>query len=156
MKILLLTAHASNPSWCDEALAEYSKKISFFANFEIKKIKTKKIERDAAELKRAEDSKSLLAAIESSDFVILLDEKGKNLDSVSFAQKFQQVIDQSHKKIVFVIGGPYGVDSSIRRRAQLTVSMSSWTFNHWIAQLALIEQVYRAFTIVKGIPYHNV
>ena len=156
MKILLLTAHASNPSWCDEAIAEYSKKLSFFASFEIKKIKTKKIERDSAELKRAEDSKALLAGIEKSDFVILLDEKGKNFDSVSFAQKFQQTIDQSHKKLVFVIGGPYGVDETLRKRAQLTVSMSPWTFNHWIAQIALVEQIYRAFTIIKGIPYHNI
>lgn len=155
MKMVLLVAHASNPSWCDEALAEYSKKITHFATFEIKKIKTKKIERASADLKRAADTKSLLDSIESTDFVILLDEKGKTTDSISFSQKLQQIIDQSHRRVVFIIGGPYGVDETLKKRAQLTLVMSNWTMNHWAAQLVLMEQIYRAFTIINGLPYHN-
>jgi 23S rRNA (pseudouridine1915-N3)-methyltransferase len=156
MKLIVLTAHASNPSWCDQALSEYSQKISFFSQFEIQKVKTKKIERDSSDLKRAADSKALLGEIEPADFVILLDEKGKIFDSIQFAKKIQQIIDQSAKRIIFVIGGPYGVDETLKKRAQLTVSMSAMTMNHWVAQLALIEQIYRAFTIMKGLPYHNI
>ena len=155
MKFVLLSAHSSNSNWCEEALTEYQQKISYFFPLEIKKIKTKKINREDAEIKKNADSESLLKQIEPSDFVILLDEKGTVFDSVQFSKKLSQIIDQSHKKIIFVIGGPYGANESLKKRAQLKVSMSAMTMNHWVAQIVILEQVYRSMTILKCLPYHN-
>lgn len=155
MKIVLLVAHSSSTDWYDLALAEYEKKISYFASFEVKKIKTKKIDRNDSQLKKEADSEALLENLQPQDYVILLDEKGINVDSVALSKKFQKIIDQSPKRIVFVIGGPYGSSDQLKKRAQWTLSLSAMTMNHWVAQVVVLEQIYRSFTIIKNIPYHN-
>lgn len=155
MKIELLTIHSATSDWCESALKEYQKKISFFFPFEIRKLKGPKVERSGSDSKRKAESEILLKAIPPSDYVILLDERGKGLDSLAFAKKFGQLIDQSNKKIIFVIGGAYGVDEQVKKRAQMSLSLSTLTLNHWNAQIVMVEQIYRALTILKGIPYHN-
>lgn len=155
MKFILLTAQSSSTAWYDTAVAEYKKKINFYYSFEIKRVKTLKINREGSEAKRLADSASLLKGLAPGDYVILLDEKGTSLDSKAFATKIGQCIDKSIKQVVFVIGGPYGVTDELRRRAQQVISLSPLTYNHWVAELVLLEQLYRGITILKGIPYHN-
>jgi 23S rRNA (pseudouridine1915-N3)-methyltransferase len=155
VKIILLTAHSSTSNWCDAAIFEYQKKINYFHSFEIKRVKSPKMNRENAEAKRVADSQVLLRALDPGDLVILLDENGMALDSIGFSKKIGQIIDQSAKRIVFVIGGPYGADEELKKRAKIRISLSPMTMNHWIAQVVLLEQVYRAITILKGLPYHN-
>jgi 23S rRNA (pseudouridine1915-N3)-methyltransferase len=156
VKFVLLTAQSSTSEWCESSILEYQKKINYFHAFEIKRVKGPKIKREGAETKREADSQAILKALEPGDFVILLDENGMEMSSLGFSKKLGQCIDQSTKKIVFVIGGPYGADEELKRRANLKISLSPMTMNHWVAQVVLIEQIYRAMTILKGLPYHNV
>ena len=86
---------------------------------------------------------------------MLLDEKGKQLNSVRFAQDLQELMNQSHKQIIFVVGGPYGFSEEIYQRANRKISLSEMTFTHQMVRLFLIEQLYRAFSILQGKPYHH-
>ncbi len=155
MKFLLLTCATASESWADEVEALYSKKISPFVSFEIKHLKIKKASRDDRELKLKGDSDALLAEIKPDDYVILFDERGDLLDSRKFAQKIEATLNSGKKRVVFVIGGAYGVDDRIRTRAQMKVGLSKMVLNHLVAQTVVLEQIYRAFAILKNLPYHN-
>ncbi|MDO4271396.1 MAG: 23S rRNA (pseudouridine(1915)-N(3))-methyltransferase RlmH [Candidatus Saccharibacteria bacterium] len=100
---------------------------------------------------RSEESERLASHIKPTDFVILLDERGKQLTSPAFSEALS-----SHDNIVIVIGGAYGVDDSLRRRANLMMSLSAMVFPHQLVRLILIEQIYRAQCIYHGHPYHHI
>ena len=121
----------------------------------IKEITVKEIDIKAKgssdEIKRLEQD-LILQAIPPRSFVILLDEKGENISSESFAGKLQQLLC---KKIVFIIGGAYGVTPVLRARANLSLSFGKWTWPHMMVRVLLIEQIYRAQQIHQNHPYHK-
>jgi 23S rRNA (pseudouridine1915-N3)-methyltransferase len=88
------------------------------------------------------------------DMVILLDEKGKTYSSAAFAKQLEQWLNTGKKNLVFIIGGAYGIAASLKQKYP-SVSISSMTFNHQLIRLIFAEQLYRVFTIIKGLPYHN-
>ena len=141
--------------WFDEAEALYVKKVKPYAPFEVIHLKTLKSDRDEAELKRKFEEKTLSGKLTSDDYVVLLDEKGHNLDSLQFAKLIQQVNESGKKRGVFIVGGAFGVTDVIKKRAQKTICLSPMTMNHLIAEAVLLEQFYRALTIINRIPYHN-
>jgi len=98
---------------------------------------------------------AILKALQPDDFVILLDEKGSAVTSVQFSKMLEPSAVSSSKRIVFVIGGAYGVDDSVRSRARKTVSLSAMTLPHMIVRLLLVEQIYRASEIIRGGKYHH-
>lgn len=123
------------------ALAEkYSSRIAHYANFELLHLK---------------DEKQALSKIKPQDFVVVLDERGKILASTEFANFIGRHQTQGTKHIVFFIGGENGVEDGLRRRANFVLSLSRLTFPHELALVILLEQVYRAFSIIKGEPYHR-
>tara|TARA_B100000900_G_scaffold129827_1_gene109772 strand:- start:179 stop:607 length:429 start_codon:yes stop_codon:yes gene_type:complete len=93
--------------------------------------------------------------IKENDLVILIDEKGKLYDSISFSKKFKMLIQDSKKKIFFIVGDANGFSSEIYDRSNEIISLSKFTFTHEIARLVIVEQIYRAITIIKNHPYHN-
>ena len=97
----------------------------------------------------------LLKNIDENAQLILLDDKGKTYTSETFATFISQKMNESIKEIVFVIGGAYGFDEEIYKRAQLKISLSSFTFPHKLCRLIFVEQLYRAFTIIKNEKYHH-
>ena len=97
----------------------------------------------------------LSAYIKSTDYIVVLDEHGKEYPSVKFAEALQKIMNQSYKKVVFIIGDAYGIDDQIKKRANLILSFSRFTFTHQMIRLLLLEQVYRAMTILKGEKYHH-
>lgn len=97
----------------------------------------------------------ILEKISPSDFVILLDEKGREYSSVEFANYLQKLMSIGRKAIVFVVGGPYGFSDDVYNRADAKLSLSRMTFNHEMIRLFFIEQVYRGMTILRGEPYHH-
>jgi len=107
-----------------------------------------------ADLKKKE-AEAISKGIEESDFLVLLDERGKMLDSVQLASFLQLRANESTKQLIFLIGGAYGVDSSIMKRANFTWSLSALTFPHQLVRLLLAEQVYRACTITRNEKYHH-
>lgn len=155
MKIVLYHFATAKEAWAEEAQSLYQKKIGHFVKIEVLALKPKKSSRDEAQLKKAEESKFLLENLTKDDYVVLFDEKGKSFSSLEFSKKLEGAMASSKKRIVFVIGGAYGVTDEVRRRAELVVSLSTLTFNHLLAQTVALEQIYRAFTILNRLPYHN-
>ena len=155
MKWALYDFKTAKEPWFDEAEALYSKKIKPYSTFEIMHLKTLKSDRDEAELKKKFEEKMLFEKITSDDFVILLDEKGKKMNSIEFSKLVQSVNESGKKRGVFIIGGAFGVTEEIKKRAQKQIGMSDMTMNHLVAEVVLLEQFYRALTILNRIPYHN-
>lgn len=103
---------------------------------------------------KSAESQNLLKAVGKDDFVILLDENGVQLDNTQLAAQLEKLRDQS-QTITFIIGGAYGVDEQLRRRAQLIVSLSKLVFPHQLVRLILAEQLYRSYAIINGRKYHH-
>lgn len=102
-----------------------------------------------------QEGQRLLNELEAGDWLVLLDERGKSLSSRKFAQQVQQWFNQSPRRLVFVIGGPYGFSDEVYARANFKLSLSAMTFSHQIVRALFAEQLYRAATILKGEPYHH-
>jgi len=156
MKWVLFDFKTAKEPWFEELSALYEKKIKPYSSFEVQHLKTTKHDRDEAELKKKFEEKVLLEKLSSDDFVVLLDEKGKKLDSIQFAQAIQKANESGKKRGVLVIGGAFGVSEAIKKRSQLMICLSEMTMNHLVAEAMLLEQFYRAQTILNRIPYHNI
>ena len=98
----------------------------------------------------------ILSQLNPGDDLILLDEKGKTFTSVMFSQWIEKQMNAGSKRIVFVVGGPYGFSKEVYDKAKFKISLSEMTFSHQMIRLIFVEQLYRAFTIIKGEPYHHV
>jgi 23S rRNA (pseudouridine1915-N3)-methyltransferase len=156
MKITLLLTGKTDIQPVKELMDEYSKRISHYTNFEIitipdiKNIKSLSIEQYRQ--KEAELQKKYLA---KSDFVMLLDENGKEYTSEKFAQFLEHKIQIGIKNPMFVVGGAFGFTEEIRKMAEQSVSLSKMTFPHQLVRLIFLEQLYRAFTIIRKEKYHH-
>ncbi len=156
MKLKFLIFETKSPSWVEEARGEYATKLRAFQPFEIQTLKSPSADRDAKEVKLRKEGELLLKHLAERDLLILFDEGGKSFaSSEEFAKQLGRQLESGKARVVFCIGGPYGFGAEVRERAQARWSLSALTFNHWVAQLAALEQLYRGFTILKGIPYHN-
>lgn len=156
MKVLFLYVKSNNESWAEAASQEFEKKIGRIIPFKIKALKSKNIARDQAEYKILEEEKMLLKEIKENDWVILFDEKGKFFkNSERFSEEIIHSLESGKQRLVFIIGGAFGLGPQVKKRANLLLSLSSMTMNHLVAQTVALEQIYRALTIWKGIPYHN-
>lgn len=156
MKWVLLSVSSGKEVWFDEAKSNYETKISRMISFHIEEIKSVKLERDDAVKKKKKESELILAKIEKDDLVILFDEKGQSFNSIQWAQYLENEINYSQKRMVFIVGGAFGVEDEVRRRAQKVVTLSPFVMNHRVAYVVVLEQLFRAMTIIKKIPYHNV
>ena len=107
------------------------------------------------EQQKAKEAELLLKQISSPDIVILLDEKGQEFSSASFSNFLNKKMVGGVQHLVFLVGGPYGFDQRIYERANDKISLSQMTFSHQMVRLFFVEQIYRAFTILKGEPYHH-
>lgn len=155
MKFSLTHVSSARADWADAAADEYVRKISAFFPVTVDDLKPRKAARDDADFKRKTDSETLLASLKADDHVILFDERGKAVDSRGFAKIVENALGSSKKRTVFLIGGAYGVTDEVKKRAQVSVSLSPLTFNHLLAKTVALEQIYRALTILRGLPYHN-
>lgn len=155
MKFVLLTCASAQEDWVETASQNYVKKIKPFVQFEIKNLRLKKSGREDAGVKKKNDSDQILNELEDADYVILFDEKGDTPDSKALAQTVNQVLQSGKKRVVWIIGGAYGVDERIQKRAQKKISLSKMVMNHLVAQTVVLEQIYRSFTILNNLPYHN-
>ncbi|MGY5847196.1 23S rRNA (pseudouridine(1915)-N(3))-methyltransferase RlmH [Salegentibacter sp. HM20] len=156
MTIKLLCIGKTDNRQLQELIEVYFKRIQFYNKFELEVIpdlkKLKNI--DENQQKRLEGEK-ILAGIVASDFVILLDENGKQFSSEGFADYLQKQFNSGRKQLIFIIGGPYGFSEEVYQRADSKISLSKMTFSHQMVRLFFTEQLYRAFTILKNEPYHH-
>lgn len=156
MKIELAVIGKTSIGYLKQGIDEYIKRLKHYVPFEIKYIddikNTKNISED--QQKRTEGTK-ILSLLDKSDFVVLLDEHGKEYTSMQYSSYIQKRMLSGAKKVVFVIGGPYGFSQEVYDRANDKISFSKMTFNHEMIRLIFTEQLYRAYTIINHEPYHH-
>ncbi len=156
MKITLITIGKTTFSFAAQGEEMYQKRLQFYIPFRRVDIPQLK---NAASLSREEikikEGELILKALKPEDEVILLDERGKEYDSIGLASVLEKKMLSSGKDIVFVVGGAYGFSQAVYQRADDKLSLSKMTFSHQIVRLIFLEQLYRAFTIIKGEPYHH-
>ena len=156
MKITLLTIGKSNFPFVKEGMAMYEKRITRYTQYERIEIPALSGTGSLSPIDvKEKEGELILKKIKPTDELILLDERGKKFTSVEWAQFLEKKINNSTKSIVFVIGGAYGFSEKVYQAAASKLSLSDMTFSHQIIRLFFTEQLYRAFTIIKGEPYHN-
>ena len=156
MKITLLLIGKTEDAYLREGISKYLNRLRHYARIdfvEIPELKnTKALTQEQQKVKEAE---LILKKLLPTDQVILLDEKGVQLTSLQFADYLDKKAISSVNNLVFIVGGPYGFDHSVYQRANDKISLSRMTFSHQMVRLFFAEQLYRAYTIIKGEPYHH-
>lgn len=156
MKIKLLAVGKTDQKNLQLFLDDYIKRIGFYIRFEMQVIPDVKKAKNLSEKEQKQkEGELILKHLDTTDTVILLDEKGKQYTSVGFAKFIENKMNTVNKQLVFVIGGPYGFSEEVYNRAQAKMSLSTMTFSHQMVRLFFLEQLYRAFTIIRNEPYHH-
>ena len=153
MKLSFLSVGKAHESYIKEGVEQFTKRIGHYYPVDWQLIAPSKLT-DPLQIKKAEAA-SILKSLAVTDVLILLDETGKMLSSPGLAKLIQQKANQSTQRIVFLIGGAYGVDEEIKKRANFTWSLSQLVFPHMLVRLILSEQVYRACSILVNEKYHH-
>jgi 23S rRNA (pseudouridine1915-N3)-methyltransferase len=155
MKIKLLVVGKTSNTFIKSLISDYEDRINYFINYEMIEINLKKNKNiSEKEIKKKEGIK-ILDRIEKKDYVVLFDENGKEYSSVEFSEFIKNKITNFSKKIIFVVGGAYGFSDDIYVRSNSLISLSKMTFSHQMIRIFILEQLYRAFTIINNHPYHN-
>jgi 23S rRNA (pseudouridine1915-N3)-methyltransferase len=156
MKIALLQTGRTTDKNISEVADLYTNRIKKYSGFEIITLPELK---NAANMpvpeQKVREGLKILSSINSDDYIILLDERGKEFRTVDFSMLLEKIFMFPKKRIVFIIGGPWGFSDEVYKRADLKMSLSQMTFPHQLVRLLFLEQLYRVFTIIKGDPYHH-
>lgn len=156
MKITCILIGKTDDEYLQIGIQKFAQRISHFCTFSFIEIpdiaRSKKISINEQKKKEGE---LILQKIQPHAHVILLDEKGKQFTSTEFAHKIEQFQNNAIKEVVFIIGGPYGFSQDIYNKHYQMLSCSRMTFSHQMIRLFLVEQLYRAYTIIQGLPYHH-
>ena len=156
MKITLLTVGKTDKDWVRQGLDIYVSRLKHYIPFGIVEIpELKNVSALSKEQIKNKEGELILKNIRQTDDVILLDERGKEYTSVELAKIIQDKISYAGKDIVFVIGGAYGFSDAVYQRSNSKLSLSKMTFSHQMVRAIFAEQIYRAFTIMRGEPYHH-
>lgn len=155
MKIILLLVGKTTNKHIGACINDYVERIGHYVPFELQVIPELKQTKHLTEAQQKQmEGEQLLRALQPTDDVVLLDERGKELRSMEFAQWIEQK-QHTARRLVFIIGGPYGFSPDLYARAKEMLSLSRMTFSHQMVRLFFTEQIYRACTIIKGEPYHH-
>ncbi len=156
MKIVLLTVGKTTAKNIVSGIEMYTERIRHYVPFELVSIPDlKSTAALSADQQKVREGQGIIAALNPGDRVVLLDDRGEMLTSRKFAQRIQQRMSAGVKRLVFVVGGPYGFSEEVYARADARLSLSAMTFPHDLVRLLFIEQLYRAMTILKGEKYHH-
>jgi 23S rRNA (pseudouridine1915-N3)-methyltransferase len=140
MKVKVLFTGKTTDPWIRQGVEVYAGRIRHYVPFELIELR---------------DDNQILKSVRNSDHLVLLDEHGDTFSSLDWARNLEQKTAHLPKDLVFVIGGPYGFPAEVRARCDESLSLSRMTFSHQLVRLVFLEQLYRAFTIIKGEPYHH-
>ncbi len=154
MKIEFIFTGKTTEKWIEEGCTNYLNRIKRYAKAEVKVINAS-VSGFSPEVQRKKESALILEKVSGKDLIILLDEKGKQFTSEEFAKQMNKFNTSGKTKIAFIVGGAYGADLLLQKQANLILSFSKMTFTHQMIRLLLLEQVYRAFTILKNEKYHH-
>ncbi|NRA48474.1 MAG: 23S rRNA (pseudouridine(1915)-N(3))-methyltransferase RlmH [Phaeodactylibacter sp.] len=156
MKVELWAIGKTNEGYLDTGIDIYLNRLKHYLKFEFKVIpdikKAGKL--NPVQLKEKEGA-LIIKSMQPGDFLILLDEKGKRMTSTSFADFIEHKLQHSQRRVIFLIGGAFGFSPALYEKADYKISLSDMTFSHQMIRLFMVEQIYRAMTILKNEPYHN-
>jgi len=156
MKVLLLMIGKTNQESLQQLIQDYMNRLQHYVNFETAIIPELKNTKNLPVAEQKEKEADLiLKQIDNQDDIVLLDERGKQYSSLAFAEFMDKKMNSSIKRMVFVVGGPFGFSKRIYDRANGMISMSPMTFSHQMIRLIFTEQLYRAMTIIRGENYHH-
>lgn len=156
MKIILTSVGKTDDRFLAQIIEEYRKRVNFYIPFEMKNVSDVKNTKNLSEKEqRILEGNAIAKTLQGNDYVVLLDDKGKQYSSTEFAQFIEKKTHSISKRLVFLVGGPYGFSDEIYARANEKLSLSRMTFTHQMVRLVFVEQLYRAFTILRNEPYHH-
>lgn len=156
MKITLIWIGKTNIAFVKEGLHEYLKRLKHYAKVEIVEIPDIKSRKALSKSQIiSQEEKLILKALQPTDYLCLLDETGKQFSSTEFSKYVADLQNRSTKNLCLIIGGAYGVSEAIKKKSQLTLSLSKMTMTHQMIRLFLAEQLYRAYTIINNEKYHH-
>ncbi|MGE0089067.1 MAG: 23S rRNA (pseudouridine(1915)-N(3))-methyltransferase RlmH [Bacteroidales bacterium] len=156
MKVKLVCMGKTDKDYIIEGVKEYEKRLKHYISFESVLLPDIKNSKNLTEIQQKEkEGEVILNQIKEADYVIILDEKGKEFSSAEFSKMIEKQMVAGLKTLVFIIGGPYGFSKQVYNRANAKISLSQMTFSHQMVRLIFTEQLYRAMTIQKGEPYHH-
>jgi|TARA_B110001454_G_scaffold216650_1_gene240313 23S rRNA (pseudouridine1915-N3)-methyltransferase len=156
MKIKLLAIGKTDNKHLIQLIEEYQNRLKHYIKFELEVIPDIKNVKKLSEVQQKEKEGALiLSKLQNTDDLVLLDDKGKHFTSIEFSQYLQKKMNSGIKQLVLVIGGPYGFSDTVYKKAIAKISLSKMTFSHQMIRLFAVEQIYRAFTILKNEPYHH-
>lgn len=157
MKICLLVIGKTDADYIRAGIGEYEKRLTRYLAYEMKVLPDVKNSKNMTEaLQKEKEGEMILEQLQPGDVVVLLDENGKQYSSVGFSEFLAQKMLNGVKRLVFVVGGPYGFSERVYARGDDKISLSKMTFSHQMVRMIFAEQLYRAMTIIKGEPYHHV
>lgn len=156
MTIKLLAIGSTDSKALQQLILEYENRLKHYIRFELEIIADIKNTKNLSEIQQKEkEGELILKKLKASDILVLLDENGKQYSSIGFSKYLQKQMNSGIKQLVLVIGGPYGFSAAVYRNAQARISLSKMTFSHQMVRLFIVEQVYRALTILRNEPYHH-
>lgn len=156
MNIKLLAIGKTDNKNLQSLITEYENRLVHYIRFDLDVIPDIKNIKNLSEVQQKEkEGELILKKLKPTDILVLLDENGKQYSSVNFSDYLQKKMNAGTKKIVFVIGGPYGFSDAVYKASDGKISLSKLTFSHQMVRLFAVEQLYRAFTILKNEPYHH-
>jgi 23S rRNA (pseudouridine1915-N3)-methyltransferase len=156
MKITFITVGKTEDAYLKDGIEKYIKRLKHYTKLEMTDIpELKNTKALTEEQQKNKEAELILKKITPQDHVILLDENGMEFTSVQFANYINKRSVSSSANLIFIVGGPYGFDQSVYQRANDKISLSRMTFSHQMVRLFFVEQLYRAYSIIKGEPYHH-
>ena len=156
MKISLAVVGKIGKSFLKTGIDEYTRRLSHYVNFDIQYISDAKNTKNLTEKQqKQQEGVNILASLDTGDYVVLLDEHGREYTSMEFSRYIEKKMASVPRRLVFVVGGPYGFSDDVYARANEKLSLSKMTFSHEMIRLIFTEQLYRAMTIINHEPYHH-
>ncbi len=156
MKIQFIVVGKTAQNYLVDSIADYTTRLRRYITFDMEIIPELKNTRNLTfDQQKEREGEAILKTLQPGDFVVLLDEHGQEFTSVQFARYIEQKMQTVPRRLVFVVGGPYGFSSSVYDRCNDKLSLSKMTFSHQMVRLFFTEQLYRAMTILNNEPYHH-
>ena len=155
MKIVIIQLGKTDKDYLKEGLSDYYSRIRKILPLEVNTVNELKNTGSNPGIIKKQEEREILKYVKQGDFLVLMDERGQRMNSRSFAAFIQKSMNRGPRRILFVIGGAWGTGDEIKKKADKLISLSDMTFSHQLVRLLLAEQLYRALTIIKGIPYHH-
>lgn len=156
MKITFTVLGRNGDRAIEDLIDRYLKRLTHYVRFDVRQIADVKIPKSAtADVQKELEGRAILASVDQSDHVVLLDERGKEPTSRGFAEIIERHMLSGTRNLVFVVGGPFGFSPDVYNRADSMIALSRLTLTHEMVRLFFVEQVYRAFTIIRGESYHH-